>query len=60
MKCETNNQNINLKIKDYLSTILHQDNRHIVNEVLNAKIYGNNLKFLRIQLSNTNIINNSL
>ena len=52
--CETNSLNINLQLKNYLSTILHHDDHHLIDEISNIKTYGRHLKFLHIQLSNTN------
>ena len=48
---EINNEDVKLKIKEYLASIFDQNDKYLIDDIGDVKIYGRNLKFLRLQLS---------
>ena len=49
---QINNQSIKNEIKNKLSNILPENDKYLVNEISDVKVYGRDLKFIRIQMSN--------
>ena len=51
-EADANKDDIDKKIKEYLSSIFVDEDKHLIDNIYNVKIYGRNLKFLKLQLSN--------
>ena len=48
---EINTEDVKFKIKEYLASIFDQNDKYLIDDIGDVKIYGRNLKFLRLQLS---------
>ena len=54
-QAETNNDSIKQKITDHLTNIMPHEELNSLNEIIEVKSYGRDLKFLKIKLSNLNV-----